>query len=355
MKYVIPIILIFSFYKAFAQEDPFGMVSVLDSLAGQDAVNNYMQTAIHTENNVTALTREDITAMLTDMNNSTSLKFSYNADIVQSISYFLKNKKKVAQLSALRGLGKIYFPVFEEYLSKYNLPLELKYLPVVESALIPYIKSPAGARGLWQFMYGTGIDYKLKITSVNDERCNSFLSSDAACRYLQYLHGLYNDWYLALAAYNSGPGNVNKAMKRAGGKNTFWDIYEYLPRETQNYVPRFIVMTFLLNYSDKLNIQSMDPSYFQSTDTVYVKKDLNFALLTGHLDIKYSDLKYFNSQYAADYVPSGNVLVLPTGKISEYIEEFEKSKPSTGHTINTKDKKEEPKKEEDPFGTIKNE
>jgi membrane-bound lytic murein transglycosylase D len=180
---------------------------------------------------------------IADMNDQSPFEYVYNDKVRMFIDLYASRKR--ALTARIIGLSQIYFPLFEEQLDKYNMPLELKYLAVIESALNPIANSRAGAKGLWQFMYGTGKVYGLKVTSYVDDRFDPYKSTIAACEHLQDLYDIYGNWSLALAAYNSGAGNVNKAIRRAGGIKNFWTIYPYLPKETRSYVPAFIAASYL--------------------------------------------------------------------------------------------------------------
>ncbi|HCO66773.1 MAG TPA: lytic transglycosylase [Dysgonomonas sp.] len=196
-----------------------------------------------------------------------------------------------------------YFPIFEKALDREGLPLELKYLPIIESALNPTIKSRAGAMGLWQFMIGTAKLYNLEINSLVDERCDPLKSTDAAVRYLKDLYDIYGDWNLVIAAYNCGPGNVNKAIRRSGGKTDYWDIYQYLPRETRGYVPAFIAATYAMNYYSLHNICPAEYEYNHSTDTIVVDRYLHLKQLSEVLNVPLDDLRSLNPQFKKDIVP----------------------------------------------------
>lgn len=245
----------------------------------------------------------------------------YNEYIQAYINLYAKRRKKIT--GRMLGLAPIYFPIFEETLDKYNLPLELKYLPIIESALNPKAKSRVGATGLWQFMYKTGKMFDLEVTSYYDERSDIYQSTDAACRYLKLLYEMYNDWDLVLAAYNSGPGNVNKAIRRSGGKKTYWEIRNFLPRETRGYVPAFIAVNYVMNYAAEHNIYPVTPDiYCFKTDTVAVSDHVSFAQLSAYLDIPVEYLEYLNPAYKQNFIPkykTANTLCLPVDKIGVFL------------------------------------
>ena len=239
---------------------------------------------------------------LTQLNYVTPFSVSHNATLERFIRVYLKDRRE--NLSSLLDKSIYYFPIFEQHLDKYELPLELKYLAVVESALNPVAVSPSGAKGMWQFMYGTGLEYNLYIDSYVDERFDPIRSTEAACIYLKHLYKTFGDWDLALAAYNSGPGNVKKAIKRAGGNKNYWEIRKYLPRETSSYVPAFYATMYLFSYADYhgLKPEKSDVSYF-NTDTLHVKGNLSFEAIKDFTGIDNDLLKALNSQYKKDFIP----------------------------------------------------
>lgn len=236
------------------------------------------------------------------------------------ISWTTRNKSLVGRIL---GLAHVYFPMIEEELSNQGLPLELRMLPVIESALNPVAVSRAGATGLWQFMYATGKSYGLDVTSFVDERRDPVLATKAACRYLGDLYKMYGDWTLAIAAYNCGPGNVNKALKRAGDDaSTFWDIYPYLPRETRGYVPSFVAANYAYAFHKQHGIEMVAPPLPIGTDTVMVNKLTHFEQISSTLDIPVEIIRSLNPQYKEDIIPAvdkGYPLKLPQYDISRYI------------------------------------
>ena len=245
----------------------------------------------------------------------------YNDYVSAYVNLYAKRRKRIT--SKMLGLAPIYFPIFEENLDKYNLPLELKYLPIIESALNPKAKSRVGATGLWQFMYPTGKMFGLEVTSYYDERSDIYKSTDAACRYLKYLHKMYDDWDLALAAYNCGPGNVNKAIRRSNGGKTYWDIRNFLPTETRGYVPAFIAVNYIMNYATDHNIYPAIPDIacFR-IDTVGVSDHISFQQISESLDIPLEYIEYLNPTYKQNFIPNtgkGNTLCLPVEKIGDFL------------------------------------
>lgn len=239
---------------------------------------------------------------LKQMDQSTPFNVNHNATLERFIRVYLKDRR--AYINRLIGKSVYYFPFFEQYLDTYDLPLELKYLAVVESALNPVAISPSGAKGLWQFMYGTGMEYDLYIDSYVDERFDLIKSTRAACAYLQKLHNMFGDWDLALAAYNSGPGNVRKAIKRAGGNTNYWEIRQFLPRETSSYVPAFYATMYLFTHVEyhKLSPLKGEASYFE-TDTVQLKGSLTFEAIQKNTGINMDILTSFNPVYKKGIIP----------------------------------------------------
>jgi len=261
-------------------------------------------------------------ARLAKIDAASPFDLQYNSVVKGYIEMYTMRKREL--VSRMMALSQLYFPMFEEQLDKYNLPLELKYLAICESALNPMAKSRAGAMGLWQFMYPTGKIYGLKVSSYVDERCDPYKSTIAACEYFQYLYGLFNDWQMVLAAYNGGPGTVNRAIRRSGGKKTYWEIRPYLPKETQGYVPAFIAVNYVMNYTSEHNMYSAIPKKtFLTVDTVVVKKQISFEQISAVLEIPVEDLQYLNPSYKKNVIPvlpdETSYLTLPAGKIGTFI------------------------------------
>lgn len=233
----------------------------------------------------------------------TTIPLTFNVHVKSFIDLYANRRRQ--QSSRMLGLSYVYFPMFEEYLAKYNLPLELKYLAMVESALNPTAGSKAGAKGLWQFMLATGKDYGLKVTSLLDERYDPMKETEAACQYLQSLYARYGDWFLVLAAYNSGPGNVNKAIIKAGGVKNYWAIWPYLPAETRGYVPAFIAVTYVMNYAPEHNLYPANPGLLlHGTDTVMVHQRVGFDQINECVGVSMEDLTFFNPQYTKRIIPA---------------------------------------------------
>ena len=250
---------------------------------------------------------EDIVSLRLDsLNKLTPINLAYNKTVGQYIKFYLQQRPE--QVSKLLTLSDYYFPVFEEYLDKNSMPLELKYLPIIESALNPNAKSPAGAVGLWQFMYYTAKEYGLRINSYLDERKDIYKSTDAACRYLKKAYKVFNDWELSLASYNCGRGNVTKALRRSGGKLNYWEVRPFLPRETRNYIPAFISIVYVMNYASQHGIFP-DTSYSfhrQKIDSVYLRRPVKISHLAKVLDVEEKMLETLNPVYRNKLVPYKN-------------------------------------------------
>ena len=227
-------------------------------------------------------------------------------------------------VSILLGASNFYNPIFEQALESYQIPLELKYLPVIESALNPGATSRAGAVGLWQFMITTGKQYGLEVTSLVDERKDPIKASYAAAHYLKDLYDIFGDWSLAVAAYNCGPGNVSKAIRRSGGgKTDFWGIYQYLPAETRGYVPAFIAANYVMNYYCDHNICPVGTTLPQATDTLLLKKNVRMEQIAATCNISIDELRALNPQYRTTLIPGDShdcILRMPSDKINAFID-----------------------------------
>ena len=250
------------------------------------------------------------------------ITLEYNPQVRAYIDVYLARRRD--HLANILGRAELYFPIFEEYLSKYNLPQELKYLAVIESALDPKAKSKSGAMGLWQFLYHAGLMMDLNVTSYEDDRCDVRKSTDAACRYLKYLYQNLGDWQLALAAYNGGLGQVQKAQERAGGgKLTFWELSPYLTPEMRSYVPAFIAVNYVMNYYRQHNVTPARPAFtLADIDTVYVNMSLSFDQISRATGVKREVLQQLNPQYIKDFIPYDDTprrLTLPRSNVSRFI------------------------------------
>ena len=245
---------------------------------------------------------------------------SYNYIIRNYINTYVE--RNAEQTGRIMGLTKHYFPLIEDELLRAGLPIELRALPIIESALQATAVSRAGAVGLWQFMPSTGKTYGLEINSLVDERRDPIRATQAACRFLKELFDIFGDWTLAIAAYNCGPGNVSKAIARSGGK-TFWEIYDYLPRETRGYVPAFIGATYAFNYHRQHGISPADPPIPLAVDTIQVNRVTHFDQISSTIDVPTETLRLLNPQYRLDIIPASTrpyTLVLPQRNIAQYIE-----------------------------------
>ncbi len=250
------------------------------------------------------------------------IDLSYNETVKNFIALYTVRKRK--QVEVMLGLANYYFPLFEEALDKYNLPMELKYLSIIESALNPAIRSKASAVGLWQFMYGTGRMYKLEIGTFVDERCDPVKATEAAAKYLSDLYKIYQNWHLVIAAYNCGPGNINKAVRRSGGVQDYWKIYYNLPRETRGYVPAFIAAAYVMENYQKHNLQPKYPDFPIITDTLVVKDYLHFKQVSEVLNVPIEELRSLNPQYRLDIIPAKKdkpyVLKVPVEQVTAFID-----------------------------------
>lgn len=289
--------------------------------ANQNNYNEIINALEYEGNDVPDFSDEIYCQRLKKINETSSFRLDCNPITLSMIRFFAKNRRSFAKICL--GRSALYFEMYEAALNKYDLPKELKYLSVIESGLRPQVKSPAGALGLWQFMYGTGKMYGLKDNSYMDERMDPVKSTDAACRYLKKLYDIYGDWNLALAAYNAGPGNINKAIRRSGGKRTYWEIRPFLPRETQGYVPNFIAATYLLTYHAEHNIAPAPAkTHFYQLDTMCLRQGVHMATISKLIDWSVEDIKLFNPVFKAQYIPytEPNVCIFgPLEKIGKLV------------------------------------
>src|SRR5690606_15661137 len=229
------------------------------------------------------------------------MEMRYNSHVQGFINLYVDRKRELS--SRVLGMSDLYFPMIEEMLDRFDIPLEMKHLAIVESALNPQANSRAGAKGLWQFMYATGKMFDLNVTSYEDDRFDPYKSTIAACHYLKSLHNLYGDWNLVLAAYNSGPGNVNKAIRRSGGKKDYWEIRHFLPRETRGYVPAFIAVNYMMNYAKEHHIYpKMAPLTNTLVDTVHIKRSMSFTQISNYIDISEELLAELNPMYKLKFI-----------------------------------------------------
>jgi membrane-bound lytic murein transglycosylase D len=287
-----------SIKKTFVKDE---MASCVDSLWLKELTNtdlyNDLSTDIKTinidEKVDYELPTELLKSRLAAMDAKSPFNIEYNVGLENIIKSFLKNRKK--SFSRLLALSEFYFPIFEEALDKQNVPLEIKYLAVIESALNPKAVSRVGATGLWQFMYQTGKQYNLNIDSYVDDRSDALKSSEAAAVYMNKMYAIFGDWDLVLASYNSGPGNVAKAIRRSGGQQNYWNIRKNLPKETQAYVPAFLATMYIFEYHNEHGIKA-DKAIVKnfSTDTIMIKRQMSFKQISDLLDVPVAQLQLLN-------------------------------------------------------------
>lgn len=258
---------------------------------------------------------------LNAMNELSPFHLDCNDITLSTIKFFASQRRGFARV--VLGRSALYFDMFEEKLAKHDLPIELKYLAVIESGLRPQIKSRAGALGLWQFMYRTGRMFGLEENSYVDERMDPEKATEAACLYLKKLYDIYDDWNLALAAYNAGPGNVNKAIRRSGNKLTYWEVRPYLPRETQGYVPNFIAAAYLLTYYAEHNIVPAEAKVkYSQLDTLCLNKGVHMETIADLIQMELEDVQALNPVYKHSYIPytvDGECISLPLQKVGELV------------------------------------
>ena len=246
------------------------------------------------------------------MNEMSPFHLDCNQSTLSTIKYFLQKRRGF--IKVVLGRSPLFFDMFEAKLAAYDLPIELKYLSVIESGLRPNVKSRVGALGLWQFMYRTGLYFGLKENSYVDERMDPEKATDAACRYLKKLYGIYGDWNLALAAYNAGPGNVNKAIRRSGNKKTYWEVRPYLPQETRGYVPNFIAAAYLMTYHKEHNIFPVNLNLHNiEIDTLCFKSSIHMGTISKVIDWPLEEIKELNPIYKTTYIPKAEPPYCLTG------------------------------------------
>ncbi|MDP5097254.1 MAG: transglycosylase SLT domain-containing protein [Flavobacterium sp.] len=287
------------------------------------------------------LSSELLKKRLKKLDAKSPFNIEYNPALENTIKSFLKNRTKAFE--RLMALSEYYFPMFEEHLAKYNIPMELKYLAIVESALNPKAKSRVGASGLWQFMYPTGKQYNLEVNSYVDERHDPLKATEAACQYLSNLYEIFGDWSMVLASYNAGPGNVSKAIRRSGGSQNYWNIRKNLPRETANYVPAFLATMYIYEYKKEHGIlpKKATMTYFE-TDTIMVKKQMSFKHISELLDISEEQIEFLNPIYKLKVIPfeedKPHFLRLPKNKMGLFVSNEEKVYAYLDHLETFKEK-----------------
>ena len=272
-----------------------------------DTVNEYDMDSVRFSSNVSDA---EMMRRLSAMNSFITLPYN---DVVKNYS-ILYSERMPSKMGRVLGLSGYYFPIFEDILLRYGLPQELKYMAVIESMLNPVATSRAGARGIWQFMYQTGVGYGLEINSFVDERLDVEKAVEAAARYLRDAYRTFGDWALAISSYNCGAGNVSKAIRRADGKRDFWSIYEYLPRETRGYVPAFVGAMYAMTYHREYGIAPQQTGMPVQTDTFMIRRNLHFSQIEAVVGVPMKDLQNLNPQYVNDIIPGNKhpyVLKLP--------------------------------------------
>lgn len=278
--------------------------------------------ATPTDVDYSELPTEVLRERLRKLNEKTPFNVEYNPVLEQVIKSFLKNRR--SSLERLMSLSDYYFPMFEQEMSNQKIPLEMKYLAIIESALNPKARSRAGATGLWQFMYATGKSYGLEVNNYVDERSDPVRSTKAAAKYLNELYKIFGDWDLTLAAYNSGPGNVTKAIRRSNGKTNYWNLRPYLPRETAGYVPAFLATLYIFEYAKEHGFKPQKrANHLFQTDTIRVKQAIPFKDIAEITGMDVQDIQFFNPSYQLDVVPyveGRNYAVrLPISEIGKFV------------------------------------
>jgi membrane-bound lytic murein transglycosylase D len=258
---------------------------------------------------------------ISQLDKTSPIPLIYNSKVKDMIELYAVRKRALTE--RVLGFAQLYFPMIEELLDRYGIPLEMKYLAIVESALNPIARSPVGAGGLWQFMKATGKQYKLDVNTYVDERSDPYKSTIAACEYLSDLYKIHKNWLLVMAAYNCGSGNVNKAILRSGGKTDFWQICQYLPRETSDYVPAFIAVTYVMNHASDHNLVPIMPIYkYHEIDTVVVKDYLTFDVLSERLNVSKDELLFLNPEFRKGVIPATNDKSYPISLPKRCIPDF---------------------------------
>ncbi|MGB5274696.1 MAG: LysM peptidoglycan-binding domain-containing protein [Flavobacteriaceae bacterium] len=314
-------------YDSLWMKELYGADALFDDMYEEvqniDVVENADENAVALEETyVYALPTDTLKARLERLNQKTPFNVVYNAALENVIKTFLTRKRGL--MERMLTVSQFYFPMFEEEFDRHDIPLEMKYLSIVESALNPKARSRVGATGLWQFMYGTGRQYKLSVTSYVDERSDPIKATKAASEFLSRLYTVFGDWDLALAAYNSGPGNVNKAIRRSGGHRNYWNIRRNLPRETAGYVPAFLATMYIFEYAEEhgLKRRKIDRPFFE-TDTVHVKSLITFDQISELVGISVEELKILNPSYKLNVIPyikgEEYTLRLPTSAMGKFV------------------------------------
>lgn len=308
-------------YEHFIDVAENALIEYYKEISGKNNADSIIQQLGYTDDDVPEFSDSIYCLRLSEMNERSPFHLDCNEHVLNTIHYFARKRRNFTRITLARS--KLYFPMYEEKLAKHDMPIELKYLSVIESGLRPQVKSRAGALGLWQFMYRTGKMYGLTEDSYIDERMDPEKATEAACVYLKKLYSMYDDWNMALAAYNAGPGNVNKAIRRSGGKMTYWEIRPYLPKETQGYVPNFIAMSYMMTHYAEHNIKPLEEVVFDfELDTVCLKQGVHMTTIDSILHISVEEIQRFNPIYKTSYIPKTNppqCITLPVSYIKNWI------------------------------------
>lgn len=302
-------------------ELPRSMTYPLDSLLNDWKVKNYIDLSKDCSTSTDNPLFSDSTYIDRLSRMPTLMEMPYNEIVRKFIDMYTGRLRN--QVAFMLSACNFYMPIFEEALDAYDLPLELRYLPIIESALNPSAVSRAGAVGLWQFMIGTAKIYGLESNSLVDERRDPIKATWAAARYLKEMYDIYKDWNLVIAAYNCGPGTINKAIRRAGGKTDYWEIYNYLPKETRGYVPAFIAANYVMTYYCKHNICPLDTNIPDATDTLQITRNLHFQQIADICGTDIEQIKSLNPQFKKSIIPGESkpqTLRLPLADISTFID-----------------------------------
>lgn len=259
---------------------------------------------------------------IAQLNKLSPVALDYNEEVRRYIDLFTGVRK--AEMARIIGLSKLYFPIFDEALDRYSLPHELKYLTIVESGLNPLAVSKSGAVGLWQFLLNTSRLFDLEVTSFVDERRDPYKSTEAACRYLNYLNNTFHDWHLVMSSYNGGPGEVRKAIERCKGETDYWKLRPYLSEQAKNYVPAFIATLYLMNFYNEHGIVPVQPDYdYAGLDTLHIRYAVTFDQISAVIGLPVERIRMLNPVYKLDYIPEQqpwSVLVLPADKVPAYLQ-----------------------------------
>jgi len=309
------IIIIFLVIPLFTIANQDSLLSV--DKVGVDSITELSQQEELKQEKSSILKQENIIACrLQQLDNNTPMDLVYNDKVQVFIDSYLGRNK--ALISRMKGLAPYYFPMFERELDQYNLPLEFKYLAIVESALNPKARSRSGASGLWQFMYLTGKQYGLEVTSYMDERQDPLKATKSACEYFVSLYDTFGDWNLVLAAYNGGPGYLQRKIASVGSSD-FWELYPHLRKETRNYVPTFIAVNYAMQYAAEHDIAFVNPKInFEDIDTLILKKEVELKVLTELLCVNEQTINYLNPAYKKSIFPKGAVLIFPSNSVHDF-------------------------------------